>query len=159
MVNSDVVQIWWSRIRFLTFAHARWATCVKASSWRSARPHYLSANRGHAGKDNTKHCSAPRKLRGGVVWVCGEEVGPPLSATALCRLVEQILLWPPSPKHQSWSRSPPCHHEAPLMEREDEAGGYFSRIFYEKTQMEIPAVASTPSVPQSRLGFAKKARR
>ena len=48
-VKTDVGNTWWGRtlgFGVLTFAHTLGYLCK--SSWQSARPHYLSANRGHA---------------------------------------------------------------------------------------------------------------
>ena len=151
-VKTDVGNTWWGRTHgfgVLTFAHTLGYLCK--SSWQSARPHYLSANRGHAERQG-------KTLKRKESWVGGgrsrEEVDP-LSAEVLCRLVEQILLWPPAPQTP---RVGPGHHlastEPPLM---DTAGRDTCwQIFYGKTEMEIPPVASTPGVPQSRAAFAKK---
>ena len=85
----------------------------------------------------------------------------PLSAVVLCRLVEQILLWPPAPKPP---RVGPGHHlasaEPPLMDC-TEGQDTFWQIFLLKTFSGNPSRRGlhSRSVPQSRLTFAKKARR
>ena len=130
----------------MTFAHTLGYLCK--SSWQSARPHYLSANRGHAERQG-------KTLKRKESWVGGgrsrEEVDP-LSAEVLCRLVEQILLWPPM--EPQTPRLGPAHH---LPSADGHSGSRcFWQIFYGNTETEIPAAASTPSVPQSRVAFAKK---
>ena len=88
----------------------------------------------------------------------------PLSGAVLCRLVEQILLWPPSAPNtpQSWSRSPPPLHGpgATVDGHKERVKILLADFLMEKRgNWKSPAdSASTPSVPQSRVGFAKKAR-
>ena len=122
------------------------------SSWQSASPHYLSANRGHAEKKTveTETKGFVKKAEVGK-WRSSECSGfmqtgranPPVASS-------------PQTAH-SWF---PGHHlasmEPPMM---DTAGSryFWQKIYQKKKKMEIPAVvASTRSVPQSRVAFAKK---
>ena len=70
------------------------------SNWQSARPHYLSANRGHVERQQKTLQRPPPSLTqtkgvSGLGDTRSREEVDPLSGAVLCRLVEQILLWPP----------------------------------------------------------------
>ena len=119
--------------------HTRSATCVKAAG-NLPGPTICQQMEGTQ-RDKGKHSNGRSR---------GER--DPLSAAVLCRLVEQILLWPPM--EPQTPRLGPAHH---LPSADGHSGSRcFWQIFYGNTETEIPAAASTPSVPQSRVAFAKK---
>ena len=123
----------------LTFAHTLGYLCK--SSWQSARPHYLSANRGHAERQGKT-----LKLRSrGEEWTLSvQRFYADWSSKSSCG-----LQWSPQTP-----RLGPAHH---LPSADGHSGSRcFWQIFYGNTETEIPAAASTPSVPQSRVAFAKK---
>ena len=122
----------------LTFAHTLGYLCK--SSWQSARPHYLSANRGHAERQG-KTLKRQEQGREGPSQCNGfmqtARANPPVASIS-----------PQTP------RLGPAHH---LPSADGHSGSRcFWQIFYGNTETEIPAAASTPSVPQSRVAFAKK---
>ena len=103
--------------------HTRSATCVKAAG-NLPGPTICQQIEGTQ-RDKGKHSNSRSR---------GEERDP-LSAAVLCRLVEQILLWPPM--EPQTPRLGPAHH---LPSADGHSGSRcFWQIFYGNTETEIPA--------------------